>query len=246
MGDKQAALSVIIPVYNGERFLGAALESALSQQVSYELIVVDDGSTDQTPHIARSFGDRVRYCRQDRGGPARARNRGLELAGGELIGFLDSDDLWPPGKLGLQLPIFEAQPRVDIVAGLTAWFWELPGGGRETKPHLTLTLGSAIFRRAVFERIGRFDERLKGDAEDVDLFVRARESGLVIHVLEEVTSLYRRHPESMTYGQPAAGGNLMTVLKRSLDRRRDKGDAQAELAPLRRPGRDTGRGERDE
>ncbi|HKV36457.1 MAG TPA: glycosyltransferase family A protein, partial [Pyrinomonadaceae bacterium] len=109
-------VSVIIPVFNGERFLREAVQSVLDQgDSSVEIIVVDDGSTDGTETVARSLP--VRYLHQTNQGPAAARNRGIEHAQGSLLAFADADDLWPVNKLELQLPCLLRDPKIDIVLG---------------------------------------------------------------------------------------------------------------------------------
>jgi len=99
------ALSVIVPCYNMGRFLPEAVESVLAQgHPELQIIVVDDGSTDDTAACVRALPHPVEYIRQDNRGPAAARNRGIRAARHDVLGFIDADDLWPPGKLRLQLP----------------------------------------------------------------------------------------------------------------------------------------------
>jgi glycosyltransferase involved in cell wall biosynthesis len=108
-----ASVSVIMPTYNRARWIGAALRSVLAQlQVDDELIVIDDGSTDNTREVVASFGERVTYLHGARRGAGPARNLGLSRARGELVAFLDSDDEWLPGKLALQRSFLEARPDV--------------------------------------------------------------------------------------------------------------------------------------
>ncbi len=100
----QKTVSVIIPVYNGEQFVADAIRSVLEQSAAAaECIVVDDGSVDSTRAVVASFGSAVRYEHQQNAGVSRARNRGVELAQGELVAFLDHDDVWLPQKLESQL-----------------------------------------------------------------------------------------------------------------------------------------------
>src|SRR4026207_1616410 len=112
-------VSVIIPVYNYDRYLGEAIESVLSQTYQQlEVIVVDDGSTDQSGEVARSFDGRgVRYCQQVHAGIGPARNKGVELAQGDYIAFLDADDRWPLEKLERQLRAFESDPELEMCFG---------------------------------------------------------------------------------------------------------------------------------
>ncbi len=110
--------SVIIPTFNRECYVVEAIESVLQQGYDdIEIIVVDDGSTDQTAHAITRFGDKVRYYFQDNKGPASARNTGIMHAKGNLIAFLDSDDIWLPGKIQKELDLFQQYPDVDMIAG---------------------------------------------------------------------------------------------------------------------------------
>lgn len=120
MTEASRLVSVIIPVYNGEAFLAEAVESIQRQNChSLEIIIVDDGSTDSTGSVVASLQADVRYVYQpNNSGPAAARNRGLQMAQGNVIGFLDADDdLWPDNKLAVQLACLAAQPRTEIVLG---------------------------------------------------------------------------------------------------------------------------------
>ena len=102
---KPNLISCIVPVFNGERYLAEALDSILAQTWRpLEVIVVDDGSTDGTAHIAAGYGAEVSYIHQANAGPAAARNRGLDAARGEFIAFLDADDLWHKDKLSARWP----------------------------------------------------------------------------------------------------------------------------------------------
>jgi glycosyltransferase involved in cell wall biosynthesis len=210
-----ALVSVVIPVFNGERFLREAVQSVLDQKYSpLEIIIVDDGSTDATETVARSFSETVRYLRQTNQGPAAARNRGIEHARGDLIAFLDADDVWPEGKLELQLPYLINDRTIDIVMGRIQT-------GEFAEPVFSVNLGSAIIRKYVFERVGFLDESMRY-SEDVDWFMRAREGGAAIKTVEAVTLIYRQHDENMTRGKSASELNVLKALKRSLDRRRER------------------------
>lgn len=115
-------VSVIVPVYNGTRFLSEAVESILHQKYNLlEIIIVDDGSTDDKAKVAMSMGEGIRYIYQRNGGPASARNTGLRVARGEIIGFLDADDLWPANKLDIQLTRLIETPELDIVMDCTQY-----------------------------------------------------------------------------------------------------------------------------
>lgn len=221
-------VSVIIPVFNGERFLREAVQSVLDQGHSpVEIIVVDDGSTDDTATVARRLPDTVSYLHQTNQGPAAARNRGIEHAQGKLLAFADADDLWPANKLELQLPYLLQDAKIDIVLGLIQQLRLSETVNGEThaeefaEPAFSVNLGSAIIRKSVFERVGLFDETMRY-SEDVDWFMRAREAGAEIKTIDAVTLLYRQHEQNMTRGKSTSELNVLKALKRSLDRRRER------------------------
>jgi glycosyltransferase involved in cell wall biosynthesis len=221
-------VSVVIPVFNGERFLREAVQSVLDQEYSdVEIIIVDDGSTDGTANVARSLPETVRYLHQRNQGPAAARNRGIEHARGSLIAFADADDLWPADKLALQLPYLISDPKTDIVLGRIQQvrLSETDTGHTRAEefaePAFSVNLGSAIIRKSVFERVGLFDETMRY-SEDVDWFLRAREAGAAIVTIDAVTLLYRQHEQNMTRGKSTSELNVLKALKRSLDRRRER------------------------
>jgi glycosyltransferase involved in cell wall biosynthesis len=234
---EQFFVSVIIPVFNGEAFLAEAVESIQRQDYHpLEIIIVDDGSTDGTARIAASFKDSARYAYQPNSGPAAARNRGLRMAHGNVISFLDADDLWTDIKLELQLARLTDDPSVEIVIGRRQLV-RLVGGvdGKHkfeklSDPRTDLNLGSAVFRRSVFDRVGFFDETLY-HCDDWDWFMRARELGVPMVIHHEVTLISRRHEQNMT--NRVALGNLYTIrmLKKSLDRRRRQNNGLATSLP---------------
>jgi len=220
-------ISVILPVFNGAHFLGEAIQSVLDQKYDpLEIIVVDDGSTDNTQQVALNFGEKIIYARKENGGVSSARNLGLKLAKGEFISFIDSDDLWLNNKLLLQHLPFSKNPEFEITQGLTRRFLS-PGikppinfiKDVDEQPTLTLHLGAGLFKKSVFDKIGLFDETMKF-SEDIDWFLRAIESGIKISVLEETVYLYRIHESNMTLDVKNTNMYLLKAFKKSLDRRR--------------------------
>ena len=228
-------VSVVIPVFNGERFLREAVESVLAQKYSpLEIIMVDDGSTDGTADVARSLPETVRYLHQSNQGPAAARNRGIEHAQGSLIAFADADDLWPEDKLALQLPYLMRDPAAEIVMGrIQQVLLSETGAENFAEPAFSVNLGSAIIRKSVFERVGLFDETMRY-SEDVDWFMRAREGGAAIVTIDAVTLLYRQHDQNMTRGKSTSELNVLKALKRSLDRRRESTGFASALPTFKR------------
>lgn len=225
-------VSVIVPVYNGAAFLAAALDSIRAQAYpALDILVIDDGSTDASIRIAAEAGGDVRVLSQAHQGPAAARNLGLAEAQAEFIAFLDADDLWPSGKLAAQMAWLVADPSLAVVLGRVQAFGAPGVPLPTTEPVIDVHLGSGAFRREVFERVGVFDASLRF-SEDHDWFLRAREQGINMVVMEAVTLLYRVHAGNMTRQADAAGYGLAAVLKRSLDRRRAAGTLGRRLPAL--------------
>jgi len=219
-------VSVIVPAYNAANFIGEALACVEEQDYPrLEVIVVDDGSTDRTRAIVADRHNAVRYVHQENQGVASARNHGLRLARGSFVSFLDADDLWAPGALGLLGQHLQDNPRTGIVLGRVQYTrLRIDTAGNylaETfgDPCFSFNLGAGLFRRDVFDRIGVFDPTLRS-SEDVDWFMRAREAGVSIDVLDTVVLLYRRHGSNLTRDRHASHRDLAFALKQSLDRRR--------------------------
>jgi hypothetical protein len=224
--DKEAPLiSVIIPVYNGARFLPEAIANILGQNYpSIEIIVIDDGSTDDIDAVVAALPVEVRYFKQENAGAAAARNRGIKDASAELIAFLDVDDLWPEGVLELLVKILEQNPQYDVARGFTQLMasdeetghFEYIGNPEESFPY---SIGHGLYRRSAFEKVGLFDVGLKF-GEDTDWFIRARGKGLKIEQLDQITLLVRRHDHNMTRGKSLVEVNTLRVFKKILDRQR--------------------------
>ena len=219
-------VSVIVPVYNAEQYLGDALDSVTAQNYpAIEIIAVDDGSSDRSADILNSGRYPVRYVRQENSGPAAARNVGLGISSGDIIAFIDADDIWPTHKLSLQLSYLRENPGVDITLGKIQYIGDLSERERnirfESAGQITqnVNLGSGLSRREVFDTVGRFDETLI-HYEDHDWFLRARELSTKIFIMDEVTLLYRRHAASLSQAHPPAENAFAQVFKKSLDRRR--------------------------
>lgn len=237
MKTSQPFVSVIMPVFNGADFIAEAVASIWRQDYpALEVIIVDDGSTDETPSIVASLSGDICYVRQVNAGPAAARNCGLAKARGDLIAFLDADDLWPANKLAWQLPALIDTPSVDIVMGLTQTMgaFNVAENALTSQsvfpPRLAFHLGSAVMRRGVFTQVGTLNEALRY-SEDVDWFTRARECGAPFLIRSDIALFYRLHAHNMTRGKDVVDLNVMKVLKRSLERRRQSPGMQATPLP---------------
>jgi len=222
---KRPRVSVIMPVHNGQQFIADALHSIRRQGIdSLEIVVVDDGSTDRTREVLESEFPECNYLFQERAGPASARNAGLAAARGELIGFLDADDLFAGGGLAALDAALAATESADIAMGSVRVTQRTAGSNSSSfEPNgqavVSYNLGSMLARRAVFDEVGLFDTRYL-HCEDVDWFLRAQEHGVSFEMLSEVVLLYRRHDANMSRDVTATGVCLAKVLKASLDRRR--------------------------
>lgn len=222
-----SAVSAIIPARDGEAYLAEAIESILAQEARpAEVIVVDDGSIDGTAAVAARFGDPVRCIRRHQaGGIAAACNDGIAASRGELIAFLDADDLWTDGKLATQLAILGDELAVEAVFGHAVEFAspELSVAERaevlvRTEPMPGRVRGTMLARRALLERIGRFDERLRvGDF--VDWHARADEAGARTLLIDDVLLRRRVHGSNMGRGGDEQRLGYVHAVRAALHRR---------------------------
>ncbi len=226
--EQRPSVSVIIPVFNGIRYIGEALQSIRAQEYQpLEILVVDDGSTDRVGDLlAADFPD-VRYRRQEHLGLPTARNTGLASASGALIGFLDSDDLWAPGKLVLQADFLAQRPELEAVFGNIRQFYtpesvDIEGRYRYSQEVLPgLHPDTMLAHAAAIRRVGRFDPNVEM-GEFLDWFARAREADFSYHVLPEVLAYRRIHSGNMGIRRrDETASGYAHLLKAALDRRRN-------------------------
>lgn len=221
-------ISVIIPVYNGERYLAETIQSILAQTLlPLEIIVVDDGSTDGTAAIAQSFPTLVRYVYQPNQGVAYSLNRGIQLAQGDFLAFLDSDDLWLPEKLARQMAVLEADSRLEAVFTYIRQFYSpdveqkirlthrythevLPGYHSDT----------LLIRAEAFQRIGPFDTSVPL-VTFMSWFAHAQDLGLRYTTMPDILVLRRIHDRNMTiYQKQKSRSEYFQMLKANITRRR--------------------------
>jgi glycosyltransferase involved in cell wall biosynthesis len=238
MGDVKPnpLVSVVIPAYNVERYLGEAIESVLAQTYrSIELIVVDDGSTDATAEVATSFAD-VKLIRQPNRGLAAARNAGFEASAGRFVCFHDADDMMVPAKISKQVDLLSGHPDAEIVlcaqeilveegAELPFWHGDTTLQVRRPAPKDGIAAGamvhttSSLIRREAFDRVGGFDPAI-GHAEDIDWLFRAREAGVRVHVCEEPLLRRRVRAGSITQDPVEGRTAIFRAIKARFDRER--------------------------
>jgi len=231
-------VSVMIGAYDAAPYIGEAIESVLAQDYDpIELIVVDDGSTDGTADIARSFAE-VKVIQQENGGNGAARNRAVENASGELYAFLDADDRFTSGKLTLQKAALDADPGLDMVFGHVREFLS-PELDEETRASLRppapepmpwTAPNLMLIRRASFERVGPFTTAVRVGVT-VDWFARASEAGLRHTILPEVVLERRLHTQNNGLRESASRSQYLEVIRHAMERRRAAAEAaQAEDA----------------
>jgi glycosyltransferase involved in cell wall biosynthesis len=223
-------VSVIIPAYNTATYLGEAIDSVRAQSYDrVEIIVVDDGSTDDTAAVATRAGGAVRFLTQPHRGAPAARNHGVSASTGQYLAFLDADDLWEPEKLAAQLAAFAADPGLDIVFGHVVQFWspelELPPEAR-SHPGVGVPMrgdhpGTMLVTRAVFDEIGPFcEDDSVGDF--VDWYARALDRGHNTRMLESVVMRRRLHRSNSGRSGTASPEEYARTIRRMLERRRGR------------------------
>jgi glycosyltransferase involved in cell wall biosynthesis len=223
-------VSVIIPTFNCARFLGRAIDSALAQTYGdYEVIVVDDGSTDETQHVVPRFGGKIRYLYQPNKGVSSARNLALSQASGELIAYLDADDMWYPHKLERQVAFLDTHRECGLVHSDFAVIDEMDRAihhqvYRETQRkvpqgYCTLELlrtchmqtSTVVERRECMERTDNFDARLPVCQDYLRWIIVAME-GFAFGYIDEALALYRWRTDSLFHSSPTrASEDVRTI-----------------------------------
>ena len=234
MADQSGGRSVscVVATFNSGRWVGEAIDSVLGQsERPGEVIVVDGGSSDDTTERARAFGERVRVIEIPDQGPAATRNRGIAEAAGDLVAFLDGDDLWHVEKLERQLARFEERPELQCSVTHAQNFWEASAadeadamrGHPRAAPVPGYATTSLLARREVFSLVGPLDDSL-WYSDSTDWFLRARTAGVVIELMPDVLVRRRLHDRNLTRRGTAAGrAEYLALLRRSLAQRRSPG-----------------------
>jgi len=221
-------ISTIIPVYNGESYLREAIDSTLNQTYSnHEVVVINDGSTDNTAQIAQSYSSAVKYHFQPNSGLSGARNTGVQRSRGDYLAFLDADDLFMPEKLELQFECFNADPVLDMVFGHVEQFYspDLSDGERAQFAVSEMVMpglfaGAMLVNRLAFLQAGYYDPNLRV-GQFLDWYMKAKERGLKQFILTEVVVKRRIHLTNMS-SQASRNDKIdfARLIKAGLDRRR--------------------------
>ena len=215
------SISVVIPAWNAARYIGDAIESVLSQSVApNEIIVVNDGSTDDTTECVRKFGTHITLFVQSNAGAAAGRNRGIAEAHGEAIALLDADDLMAPRRLELQGALLAHDPDCAIVLGKQLTFRSEQerlalGSGTANSPAVRAGYvpSAAMVRASAFAMVGLFDPSLRiGDF--LEWIKRAQSRGAPIKQMEEVVAFRRLHQDSLSRSAGRQYANLVHALRK--------------------------------
>ena len=221
-----------MPAYNSARFLGEAIESVLRQTYkNYEIIVVDDGSTDNTMAVLDPYRTSIKVLARPNGGPSAARNHGLSMASGEYVYFLDADDLVYPDGLSSLVSHLETHPETDLVAGEWDTF-DVTSNELSSRSGVTATrntsqvdlcrnmlietlfpIHAALTRIGPVRACGGWDESL-WCAEDRDLWLRLARQGSHFHFLSVPVARYRRHPNNSTLNFPRMEQHMLRFLEK--------------------------------
>lgn len=224
-------VSVIIPVYNGAKFIGETLNSVFDQTYpNIEIIVADDGSTDNTAEIVQSHPN-VHYIYQENQGVSVARNAAISVANGEFIAFIDADDLWKPDKLQRQIAFMRENSSCRISATKALNFLEpdtqLPlwiQNDPEWKIVKHAIPSTMVVHTSVFEEVGLFSPKYRS-SEDVEWIWRAKDAGLDISVMDDILTLRRYHGTNLSWiTKKNDKAHLMKIIRESVARQTDQPD----------------------
>jgi glycosyltransferase involved in cell wall biosynthesis len=227
MSAVDAAITAIIPVFNGERYIEAAIESVLRQTCGrFEIIVVDDGSSDQTAAAVARYGDLVHYEYQPNSGPSSARNRGIEMATGDFVAFLDADDLWHREKTAIQLARFSDKPELVGCASHARNFLSedaaVAATSGESQSNLVILGSTLMARSSIFDAVGMLNVQYR-HRDLQDIIVRADDRGLQVEILPDVLAQRRIHSTNMSHNRSGEDQLELVSITRARHARRRAG-----------------------
>lgn len=223
-------VSVVIPAYNAAWCVRRAVDSVLAQEMrDFELIVVDDGSTDATTEVLAGYGDALRVLRKPNGGLSSARNAGIAAAIGRYVAFLDADDWWLPDKLARQTALLESKPEVLFCSTTTAvrspegkplpdWRCGEDGGSAlacifKANAYVAGSGSAVLVRREAFEQAGFFDETLRS-LEDIDMWMRLAALGGYA-CIDEPLSVIEKRGDSMSGNLDVMRASAIRVMRKN-------------------------------
>ena len=221
---QQPVTTVIIPTLNGAAFIEAALISVLQQTTSRDdVIVIDNGSGDETLTILKRYEPRITVLKEDKPGASAARNAGLRIAKGDFIAFLDHDDQWPADRHAALLSCLLSSGanaavgrlRILVEPGTDGRSYESWDGQIDPK-----MLGTCLFSRSLIESAGFFDETIRGHWEDNDFYLRLVETGMRPQICDVDALFYRRHSSNITNDSHSRIDIMLDLVRRKMDRRR--------------------------
>jgi len=238
----QALISCIVPVYNGARYLRESLDSIAAQTYqALEIIVVDDGSTDNSAKVAAAFPAPIQLCSQSNAGPAAARNLGVRRAKGDFLAFLDADDLWHPEKLARQMACFQQHPNIGFCVTQIQNFWvaelkaeeEKLRNSKLSRPVPGYTAPTLVVRSDTFASVGEFDASMPHTSEP-QWFLQAEEKGVRGELLSDVLVRRRLHTENRSRLKSAKStDDYLRFIKARLDRKRQQKEERRDEEPSR-------------
>lgn len=220
-------VSVVIPVYNGEKYLGEAIRSVIEQTLRpNEVIVVDDGSTDNSAQIAESFVPHVKLIKKGNNGAASARNAGIMKSKGFYLAFLDADDLWLPNKLEIQMDFLTSNRHIEILFCKAIQFYS-PDLSANTRIKIQIVEnvlpyhvpGTVLLSKDSFLSIGLYNENYK-TGETIDWYLRALDSDYKINTLNEVLLRRRIHSKNSSRLKKSHRSDYIKIVRETLARRR--------------------------
>ena len=227
MNNTPVLSSVIIPVYNCDHYLGEAIESVLAQSYRpLEILIIDDGSTDNSAEIAKSFIPHIQYYYQPNNGAATAINYGINLSQGDFLTFLDSDDLWSKDKLMLQFQCLAKNPHLDIIFGHVQQFIS-PELDNVTRQRFEIPKeimqgihrGTMLIKRQSFLNVGYFSSGWH-IAEFIDWYIKAKELNLEMAVIPDIILKRRIHQSNTGIIKKDQRSEYVKLIKQTLDRKR--------------------------
>ena len=214
-------VTVVIPAFNAEHYITQAIDSVLRQTCGmFECIVVDDGSQDGTRSVVERYGPPVRYEFQLNAGPATARNRGIELATGDFVAFLDADDMWHPEKCAIQLAHCNERPELLGCAAHVQNFLSEDAEDGTVPQGQVVTLGTTLLvRRSLFDAVGMLNPAY-WHRDLQDLLVRAEDRGFKVEILPDVLARRRIHSNNMSHHRSGADHLELIAITRARHARR--------------------------